>query len=175
MAREVWSLGHRNPLGLAFDPAGRLFEVEMGPRGGDEINKISRSGNYGWPLYTNGLDYNSTEIEIGKNLGLDFPIEETVLPVVDFSPAPAVSNITFHDGTQFPSWKNDLLVGSLKAMTLYRLRVENDVLVEQEKLITGLGRIRDVEMGVDGLVYIALEHGDTGTIARLVPLNDTIQ
>jgi aldose sugar dehydrogenase len=141
----------------------------MGPRGGDEVNKIVSGGNYGWPLYTNGLDYDSTEVSIGRDLGLDFPIEATILPVVDFTPAPALSNLTFHNGDRFPGWKNDILIGSLKALTLYRLRIEDGQLLEQEKLVTKLGRIRDVEMGADGLVYVALEHGDTGSIVRIVP------
>lgn len=166
----VWSYGHRTIQGLEGHPlTGAIWNSEMGPRGGDEVNKIIGGGNYGWPLYTNGLDYDSTEITIGKELGLDFPIEETVLPVVDFTPAPALSSLTFHHGQRFAAWKDDILIGSLKALTLYRLRIENDKLVEQEKLVTGLGRIRDVEMGADGLVYIAIEHGDTGSIVRLVP------
>ena len=94
----------------------------MGPRGGDEINRILKGQNYGWPLYTNGLDYDGEEISIGSDLGLDFPIEDTVLPIVDFTPSAIVRNFTFHNG-RFLDWKNDLLVGSLKASTLYRLRI----------------------------------------------------
>ena len=94
---------------------------------------------------------------------------DTVLPVVDFTPAPAVSNFTFHDGVKFPGWRNDLLVGSLKASTLYRVRIEDNKLVEQEKLITDFGRIRDVEMGDDGFVYVVIEHNEAGSLWRLVP------
>ncbi len=166
----VWSYGHRTGQGLDGHPAsGEIWNTEMGPRGGDEINHILKGQNYGWPLYTNGLAYSGEENSIGKDLGLDFPIEDTVLPVVDFTPAPAVSNFTFHQGTGFPGWKNDLLVGSLKASTLYRLRIENNKLVEQEKLITAFGRIRDVAMGDDGFVYIVLEHNETGSLWRMVP------
>lgn len=166
----VWSYGHRTTQGLEGHPlTGEIWSSEMGPRGGDEVNKIIAGGNYGWPLYTNGLDYDSTEVGIGKDLGLNFPIEDTVLPVVDFTPAPALSNLTFYNGDRFPDWKNDILIGSLKALTLYRLRIENGQLLEQEKLVSGLGRIRDIEMGADGLVYVAIEHGDTGSIVRLVP------
>ena len=136
----VWSYGHRTGQGLDGHPTnGEIWNTEMGPRGGDEINHVLAGQNYGWPLFTNGLDYSGEEVSIGKDLGLDFPIESTVLPVVDFTPAPAVSNFTFHNGTAFPGWKNDLLVGSLKAGTLYRLRIENKKLVEQEKLITDFG------------------------------------
>ncbi len=170
--QTVWSYGHRTTQGLEGHPVtGEIWGSEMGPRGGDEVNKIIRQGNYGWPLYTNGLDYDSTEITIGEDLGLDFPIEETELPVVDFTPAPALSNLTFHQGDQFPLWQNDMLIGSLKAMTLYRLRIDNGALIEKETLVTQLGRIRDIEMGADGLVYIALEHGDTGSLVRLVPVD----
>ncbi|MGI9327333.1 MAG: PQQ-dependent sugar dehydrogenase [Pseudomonadales bacterium] len=166
----VWSIGHRTGQGLDGHPAnGEIWNTEMGPRGGDEINHILKGQNYGWPLYTNGLDYDGEEVSIGKDLGLAFKIEDTVLPVVDFTPAPAVSNFAFHAGAVFPGWKNDLLVGSLKASTLYRLRIENDQLVEQEKLITDFGRIRDVAMGEDGFVYIALEHNETGSLWRIVP------
>lgn len=166
----VWSYGHRTGQGLDSHPeSGAIWNTEMGPRGGDEINQILPGENYGWPLYTNGLDYNGEEVSIGKDLGLDFPIEETILPIVDFTPAPAISNFTFHDGSQFPSWNNDLLVGSLKAVSLYRLRIENGTLIEQEQLIDDFGRIRDVEMGDDGLVYVALEHYGAGSLWRLVP------
>ncbi|MEM1200154.1 MAG: PQQ-dependent sugar dehydrogenase [Pseudomonadota bacterium] len=166
----VWSYGHRTGQGLDGHPVnGEIWNTEMGPRGGDEINHILKGQNYGWPLYTNGLAYDGEEISIGKDLGLDFPIESTVLPVVDFTPAPAVSNFTFHRGDQFPAWKSDLLVGSLKASTLYRLRIEGGKLVEQEKLVEDFGRIRDVAMGVDGFVYVALEHNEAGSLWRLVP------
>jgi glucose/arabinose dehydrogenase len=166
----VWSYGHRTGQGLDGHPVnGEIWNTEMGPRGGDEINLIQAGQNYGWPLYTNGLDYDGEEISIGKDLGLNFSIDETVLPVVDFTPAPAVSNFTFHDGSQFPGWQNDLLVGSLKAGTLYRLRIENGKLIEQEKLITNFGRMRDVAMGSDGYVYFVLEHNETGSLWRIVP------
>ncbi len=166
----VWSYGHRTGQGLDGHPVnGEIWNTEMGPRGGDEINHIRSGQNYGWPLYTNGLDYSGEEVPIGKDLGLDFGIEDTVLPIVDFTPAPAVSNFTFHNGDQFPGWNDDLLVGSLKASTLYRLRIEEGILVEQEKLITDFGRIRDVAMGQDGLVYLVLEHGENGSLWRLVP------
>lgn len=166
----VWSYGHRTGQGLDGHPDnGEIWNTEMGPRGGDEINRILAGQNYGWPLYTNGLDYNGEEVAIGRDLGLDFPIEDTVLPVVDFTPAPAVSNFTFHRGSQFPNWNTDLLVGTLKASTLYRIRIENGELVELEKLVTDFGRIRDVAMGEDGLVYIVLEHNENGSLWRLAP------
>ena len=141
----------------------------MGPRGGDEVNLILRGGNYGWPMFTNGLDYDGEPVTIGEDLGLELKIEETLQPVVDFTPAPAVSSFEFYWGNAFPRWENDLIVGSLRARTLYRLRIEDGALVEEEKLLTGLARIRDVEIGADGFVYLLLEHGEQGTIVRLVP------
>jgi glucose/arabinose dehydrogenase len=166
----VWSYGHRTVQGLASHPGtGEIWSTEMGPRGGDEVNRIVAGGNYGWPLYTHGLDYNAEPITIGLDLGLDFPIESTELPVFDFTPAPAISNFIFYRGDSFPAWTHDLLVGSLKAQTLYRLRIQGDDTLEVEKLVEGLGRIRDVETGADGHVYVLLEHGDSGSLFRLVP------
>lgn len=172
----VWSYGHRTGQGLDSHPStGEIWNSEMGPRGGDEINRILAGQNYGWPLYTNGLDYDGQEVSIGKNLGLDYPIEDTILPVVDFTPAPAVSNFTFHQGKRFANWDDDILLGTLKEGALYRLRIKDGKLTEREKLITGFGRIRDVEMGSDGLVYIVIEHGDNGSLWRLVPVEGARQ
>ena len=166
----VWSIGHRTGQGLASHPkSGDIWNSEMGPRGGDEINLIKSGGNYGWPLYTNGLNYNGDFITIGEDLGLDFPIEETILPIVDFTPAPALSNLTFYQGGGFPEWNGDMLVGSLKAGTLYRVRVKNNTLKEVERLLVNFGRMRDVAIGSKGHVFIALEHNENGSIWRLSP------
>lgn len=169
-AHTVWSYGHRTPQGLAGHPVtGEIWGTEMGPRGGDEVNRIQRGGNYGWPMFTNGLDYDGEPVTIGEDLGLELAIEDTVQPVVDFTPAPALSSFEFYRGEAFPGWENDLIVGTLKARTLYRLRIEDGKLVDQEKLLTGLARIRDVEIGAEGFVYLLLEHGEEGSIVRLVP------
>ncbi len=168
----VWSYGHRTSQGLAGHPqTGAIWNSEMGPRGGDELNLLLAGGNYGWPLYTKGIDYNGEPITMGEDLGLSFSEADTIAPVVDYTPAPALSNITFHNGEQFPHWRDDLLVSSLRAKTLYRVRVKAGVVVENEKLITDLGRIRDVEMGYDGLVYLLIEHENGGALVRLVPAN----
>jgi glucose/arabinose dehydrogenase len=170
--KTVWTYGHRTAQGLSTDPrTGKIWATEMGPRGGDEINLIQRGGNYGWPLYTEGLDYNAEYISIGKELGLDFEFSETIPPVVDFTPAPSLSNFTFHNGDQFPHWQNDLLVGSLRAQVLFRIRIEEGKLIEKERLLTRLGRIRDVEMGYDGFVYLLIEHNQAGSLVRIVPNN----
>ena len=166
----VWSYGHRTAQGLATDPlTGNVWATEMGPRGGDEINLIQRGGNYGWPLYTNGLDYNAQYISIGQDLGLDFDFSATIPPVVDFTPAPSLSNFSFYQGNQFPLWQNDLLVGSLRAQTLYRVRIQDRRVIERERLLTKLGRIRDVEIGIDGSVFVLIEHQQSGSLLRLIP------
>ena len=168
----VWSFGHRTTQGLASHPqSGAIWASEMGPRGGDEINRIVAGGNYGWPLYTEGLDYDGEPVTIGKDLGLDFPQAQTIAPVVDFTPAPSLSSFTFHNGSQFPNWNNDLLVGSLRARTLFRIRIANEKVVELEKLIDHFGRIRDVAMGPAGQIYVLIEHQDGGSLLRLVPSN----
>lgn len=169
----VWSFGHRTTQGLAAHPeSGAIWATEMGPRGGDEVNRIVAGGNYGWPLYTEGLDYDGEPVTIGKDLGLDFPVSETIAAIVDFTPAPSLSNFTFHNGGQFPDWGHDLLVGSLRARTLFRLRIEDNELIEQEKLVEHLGRIRDVDMGPDGNIYVLIEHEGGGSLLRLVPSRD---
>lgn len=174
--QTVWSYGHRTGQGLDGHPVnGEIWNAEMGPRGGDEINHIVSGQNYGWPLYTNGLDYDGEEVSIGRDLGLDFAIEDTILPIVDFTPAPAVSNLTFHNGNRFPGWEDDILLATLKETALYRLRIEDGKLIEKEKLVTDFGRIRDVVMGFDGLVYLALEHGENGSLWRLVPIDAVVR
>ena len=169
----VWSIGHRTGQGLASDPdTGAIWNAEMGPRGGDEINLIRGGGNYGWPLYTNGLDYNGDWVRIGEDLGLDFALDDTYLPTVDFSPAPALSNLSFHQGKAFARWNGDALVGSLKAGTLYRIRLGSDRALEIEKLLQNFGRIRDVAIAPQGEVYLALEHGEAGSVWRLRPMRN---
>ena len=166
----VWSIGHRTGQGLEGHPIdGTIWNSEMGPRGGDEINLIQGGGNYGWPLYTNGLNYNGEWNTIGEDLGLDFALEDTLLPKVDFSPAPAISNLTFHQGTAFGKWNGDILVGSLKAGALYRVRLDKGEPKKVETLLANFGRMRDVAIGPDGSVYLALEHGENGSVWRLKP------
>ncbi len=167
----VFSYGHRTAQGLTAHPVtGAIWSTEMGPRGGDEVNLIRAGGNYGWPLYTNGLDYDGEPLTIGVELGLNFSFESTVAPVVDFTPAPALSNLSIYHGNHFQEWQGDLLVGSLRANTLYRVRVNpngNAGASELEKLHTALGRIRDVEIASDGTVYVLSEDLQGGALYRL--------
>jgi glucose/arabinose dehydrogenase len=170
--QTIWTYGHRNPQGLAFNHlTGELWESEMGPRGGDEVNLLLAGRNYGWPLHSKGVDYNGTPVEYGKILGIEFDLNDIEQPVVDFSPSPAISNFIFYRGDAFPNWQNNIIIGSLKAAELYRLEIENNQLVQKETLIRNLARIRDVEVGYDGLIYLLLENKAGGMIVRLVPAN----
>ena len=115
-----------------------------------------------------GLDYDGEPLTIGQEWAWTFQ-RRNHPAVVDFTPAPSLSNLTFHNGQQFSAWNHDLLVGSLRARTLFRLRIENNKVVELEKLIEHLGRIRDVAMGPNGYVYVLIEHKNGGSLLRLVP------
>ncbi len=166
----IWTVGHRSPEGLEFDrKTGRLWESEMGQRGGDEVNLLERGRNYGWPLTSKGLRYEGIPVDYGKELGISFDMKDIVQPVVDFTPAPAVSSFIVYDGSAFRSWRGNLIVGSLKATELYRIVLKGDVAVHRETLVSGLGRIRDVEAGKDGEIYLLLEHQSGSRIVKLVP------
>jgi glucose/arabinose dehydrogenase len=167
---SIWTYGHRSPQGLEFDSrTRRLWGTEMGQRGGDEVNLLSRGKNYGWPLTSKGLKYDGTPVDYGKELGIEFDLGDIEQPIVDLTPSPAVSSFAFYDGRAFRSWRGNMLVGTLKATELYRMVRENDRVVHVETLLRGFGRIRDVEVGRDGAVYLLLEHHAGGRILRLVP------
>jgi len=169
--KSIWTYGHRSPQGLEYEPlSDQLWSTEMGPRGGDELNLLLPGRNYGWPLYSKGLNYDGTPIEYGQWLDIEFDLADIEQPIVDLTPGPAVSSFIFYSGEQFPRWKNNVLVGSLRATELYRIVLENNRYVSSEVLLTKLARIRDIEQGPDGLVYLLLEHASGGQIVRLVPV-----
>ncbi|MCH2173525.1 PQQ-dependent sugar dehydrogenase [Myxococcota bacterium] len=166
----IWTRGHRSPQGLEFNHrTQQLWGTEMGPRGGDEFNLLQPGRNYGWPLTSKGMDYDGTPVEYGKELGIEFDLDEIEQPVVDWTPAPAVSSFIFYEGDAFPDWRGNAVVGSLKASELYRLVMEDDRVIRSETLLASLARIRDVEIGPDGGIYLLLEHASGGRIVRLVP------
>jgi glucose/arabinose dehydrogenase len=166
----IWSYGHRSPEGLAYDArTGRLWETEMGQRGGDEVNLLLPGKNYGWPLHSKGLKYDGTPVDYGTQLGIVPDLKAIQEPVVDFTPSPAVSSFVVYDGKAFPRWQRNLLVGSLKATELYRVVLDGDKATHVETLLTGLGRIRDVAVDPDGFVYLLLEHASGGRIVRIAP------
>ncbi len=162
---EIWSWGHRNPQGLAFDPeTGWLWSQEHGPRGGDEVNLVRRGRNYGWPVITYGRNYSGTKIT-----------DETARPGMEqpatyWTPSIAPSGLTVYRGDRFPRWDGNLFVGALRAQLLVRLELDGDRIVHEERLLTDFGnRIRDVRTGPDGLIYLLLDENDAH-IWRLEPL-----
>jgi glucose/arabinose dehydrogenase len=169
---SIYTYGHRSPQGLEFDiENGQLWGTEHGPRGGDEVNRLLPGSNYGWPLYSLGMDYDGTPVEYGKDLGIAFELPDIEQPVVDLTPSPAVSSFIITNSSQFPEWSGDFLVGSLKARSLFRFVIENNALVHRETLIEGFARIRDIEEGFNGELYLLLEHNAGGQIVRLAPDN----
>ena len=168
--RTVWTYGHRSPQGLEYrKETGEVWSTEMGPRGGDELNHLEPGKNYGWPLYSKGIDYDGTAVEYGKDLGIEFDLEDIKQPAYDFTPSPAVSSFVFYSGEAFPQWKDNLIMGSLKARTLYRFVLEGDRVVHTEKLITDLARFRDIELDSQGNILLLLEHNSGSKIVRLKP------
>jgi glucose/arabinose dehydrogenase len=159
---EIWSLGHRNPQGLAFDPATRsLWEAEFGPRGGDEINRIEPGRNYGWPVITYGREYHGPRI--GE--GTEKPGMEQ--PVTYYTPSISPSGIGLYTGNRFPAWQGNLFVATLSGQQLRRLVLRDGRVVQQEILLDDRGwAFRQVRTGPDGYLYFST---DDGRIGRLVP------
>ena len=163
---SIWSRGHRNPQGLAIDrPGGALWESEHGPRGGDELNRVARGRNYGWPLVTFGMNYDGTPVSaLTRAPGLE-------PPAWHWTPSIAVGALHFYAGDAFPRWKRNLFVGSLAQQKLFRMTVAEDRVTHVELVFEKLGRIRDIKTGPDGLLYLALEipGPPPGRVIRLRP------
>jgi glucose/arabinose dehydrogenase len=160
---SIYSYGHRNPQGLTLNAAtGVVWEVEHGPRGGDELNIIRAGHNYGWPVITYGMNYNGTPWEGGITAkeGMDQPLNY-------WTPSIAVSSLAFYTGDKFPQWKGQILLGSLAFQELRRLEMTGEKVTHQEVLFKDVGRLRDMIVGPDGYVYIAFNQPDR--IARIVP------
>ena len=152
---EIWTYGHRNAQGLAVHPAtGEVWLDEHGPQGGDEINLLRPGLNYGWPVVGYGVNYRSgLAIHSGTNGEGKEP------PVHVWVPSIGVSGMLFYTGDAFPEWRGDLFVGGLSGQRLVRLRLEGNEIVREETLLQGMGRIRDVRQGPDGLIYLAVVGG----------------
>ena len=163
---EKWTLGNRNMQGAALHPkTGELWTHEHGPQGGDEVN-VMRSGlNYGWPVITYGVNYG-----FGTRIGEGQTKPGMVQPLHLWVPSIAPSGMAFVSGTRFPQWTGDLLVGALRDQMLVRLVLDGEKVVREERLLKGLvGRIRDVRMGPDGLVYLLTDDAE-GALLRLEPV-----
>ena len=125
--------------------------------------------NYGWPLSSKGLNYNGSPVAYGKQLGIEFDMDDIEQPVVDLSPSPAVSSFIFYDGDRFPKWRNHILVGSLKAQSLYRIELDGNRAVSKEILFKGIARVRDIEIANNGDVLLLLENNSGSKIVRMSP------
>lgn len=163
--RQIYSMGHRNPQGLALDSAtGVLWSHEHGPRGGDELNIITAGANYGWPLATKGRDYQGARITPYESF------KGTVDPVHSWVPSIAPSGLVIYRGALFPEWNGDALIGGLASRDLRRVDLENGKSVGEEDLLSDLnGRIRDVRQARDGALLVLIEGGEGGRLLRMAP------
>ena len=158
---ETWTTGHRNPYGLAFAPDGRLWEHEMGPRGGDEVNLILPGRNYGWPDASNGSDYDGVDIpDHRRGDGYE-------APKVLWNPSVSPAGLIIYTGDLFPEWKGDALLGALSGEALIHARIRGDQASKADRWDMG-HRIREVQQGPSGEVYL-LEDGGGARLLRLEP------
>ena len=165
---EIWSYGHRNPQGLAIHPeTGAVWLTEHGPQGGDEVNVSTPGSNYGWPVIGYGVNYGSgSAIHDGTHKeGMEQPLHFWV-------PSIGVSGLAFYTGDKFPEWRGNLFAGGLAGRNIDRLTIEDGRVVERETILQGMGRVRDVRMGPDGYIYVALEDrgGAPTPVVRLEPV-----
>jgi glucose/arabinose dehydrogenase len=162
----IWSYGHREPSGLTFDGNGQLWNVENGPRGGDELNRVQKGLNYGWPVITWGHRYDA--MPVGSNTAR----EGMEQPVVSWAPSPAVSDVEWYNGAAFPRWKGSFLIGSLKQRDLFRVTLDGDRATLIETVLHNVDRIRDIATGPDGSIYLLT---DSGALLRMVPVDSGSQ
>ncbi|WP_093144383.1 PQQ-dependent sugar dehydrogenase [Pseudoxanthomonas sp. GM95] len=164
VAAQVWSLGHRNVLGIAFDAQGRLWAQEMGPKGGDELNLIERGANYGYPIVSNGDHYDGREIPDHDTR------PEFAAPKITWNPVISPAGLMIYSGSQFPDWKGDAFIGGLSSESLVRIEFDGTNAKEAARYDMGQ-RIREIEQGPDGALYL-LEDGegrDAGRLLKLTP------
>ncbi|MBJ7501152.1 MAG: PQQ-dependent sugar dehydrogenase [Sphingopyxis sp.] len=158
---QIWSLGHRNILGLAFDATGKLWNQEMGPKGGDEVNLVEAKANYGYPIVSNGDHYDGKDIP-------DHPTRpEFAAPKLWWNPSVSPAGLAFYNGDLYPGWKNSLLMGALSGEGLLRMQIDGDALHKSDRWDFGR-RIREVEVRDDGSVWL-LTDGEDGKLVKLVP------
>ena len=161
VAAQVWSLGHRNPLGLAFNAQGELWEIEMGPKGGDELNLIERGANYGYPMVSNGDHYD------GRPIPDHATQPQFKAPAISWSPVISPSSMIFYSGSKFPAWTGNAFASGLSSRALVRITFDGGTAQEAERFDMG-ERIRAVAQGPEGDLYL-LEDGTRGRLLRLAP------
>ena len=161
VSAQVWSLGHRNILGLAFDAQGRLWAHEMGPKGGDELNLIERGANYGYPIVSNGDHYDGREIPDHDTR------PEFNAPEVTWNPVISPAGFIIYSGRQFPDWQGDGFIGGLSSQSLVRIEFDGDKAREAQRFDMG-ERIREVEQGPDGAIWLLQDGGDA-KLLKLTP------
>lgn len=164
VAAQVWSLGHRNPLGIAFDARGQLWNMEMGPKGGDELNRVERGHNYGYPIVSNGDHYD------GKDIPDHHTRPEFHAPAISWTPVISPSSFIIYSGGLFRDWKGDGLVGGLSSKSLVRIEFDGAKAHEAARYDMGV-RIREVEQGPDGAVWLLEDQADGagGRLLKLTP------
>ncbi|MDH5276907.1 MAG: PQQ-dependent sugar dehydrogenase [Gammaproteobacteria bacterium] len=173
--KSIWTYGHRSVQGLEFNPqTGEMWSTEMGPRGGDELNRLLPGRNYGWPIFTSGVNYDGRPINVAKALGITLEPQAAEFPVVDMTPSPAISSFIFYQGTEFPGWKNNIIVGTLRATDLLRMELVDNKVVHTETLLKDLARFRDIETGPAGELYVLLENATDSRIIRLLPATEPL-
>jgi glucose/arabinose dehydrogenase len=161
---EAWTLGHRNTQAMAFDPEGRLWVVEHGAKGGDELNLIQKGKNYGWPLVAYGEEYSGQPIPGAVTAKPGYE-----QPVYYWDPVIAPSGAQFYTGEAFPGWRASLFIGGLKDRKLVRLEMENGRVTGEEHLLADRGqRVRDVRQGPDGALYVVTDERN-GELWKVVP------
>jgi len=158
----IWSLGHRNPQGVAMHPVtGKIWEHEHGPRGGDELNRIEKGLNYGWPVISYGINYDGTTFtQLTEKEGMEQPVHYWV-------PSIAACGMTFVKSDKYPGWENQLLVGSLRYKYLNLCKMEDGKVKEEKILLKNIGRLRSVEVSPEGYIYVGVE--GPGSVYRLIP------
>ena len=161
VAAQIWSLGHRNILGLAFDLQGNLWDLEHGPAGGDELNLVESGSNYGWPLVSGGDHYNGTPIP-GHSTRPEF-----AAPAIEWTPVIAPGDFIFYSGGLFPRWRGDALIAGLKTEALIRVTFDGGQAHEAERFDFGM-RLRDIAQGPDGAIWLVGD-GSGGKLLKLTP------
>ena len=168
---EIYTFGHRNAQGIAVHPeTGDLWLNEHGPQGGDELNLVEPGRNYGWPVVGYGVNYTT-----GSAIHAGTMRDDMADPTHVWVPSIGISGMLFYTGDAFPEWKGDMIVGGLRGQELVRLELEGQSVTWEETLIHGMGRIRDIRQGPDGLIYIAIDgdargyDGDPTPILRMEP------